>query len=61
MRTSEDLSKQPAYFCNDVENGGVLVYCPVCAGEFVDRTNPDEPCICPNCETELFYRPWFEW
>lgn len=59
MRTAETIGVE-AMFYGDVE-GGVQIYCQQCSYVFVDNSQPDQACICPHCETELFYRPWFVW
>jgi hypothetical protein len=62
MRTSSDLNLRSALFIDDVENGGTLIQfdCP-CKTEMVSMYNDDEPVMCLVCNTEIVYRPWFEW
>jgi predicted Zn-ribbon and HTH transcriptional regulator len=60
MRTSKELGTT-AIFIEDTEEGGVLLLCDNCGYEFVDLSLNAQACVCPHCDTELFYRPWFEW
>lgn len=60
MRTNDDESTPAATYCG--ENGGyTLVACGACSFVYEDITVHEEPCLCPECEVESFYRSWFSW
>lgn len=61
MRTSDDPNLSAALFESDLPKGGVQIKCGKCRFVFYDFSKPEEPSICPNCKTELFYRSWFIW
>lgn len=62
MRVSKDKSVAVGLYF-DEDSGGTKVCCSNCSN--ITYTNPSygevKPLICPKCNEELFYRPWWEW
>lgn len=58
MRDKGDF---PAFFCDDLPGGGMIVECQHCKQEIHDHTKWGEMLICPRCDKELYYPPGASW
>ena len=61
MRSSDDQNLVGALFEDDLPEGCCAIKCEKCTCIFPDKSEVGEPCICPTCKTELFYRSWCSW
>ena len=60
MRISDNLNVIEGFFAGDLLNG-VKLECGECKFIFDSFEKNNEPCFCPNCKNELFYRSYWEW
>jgi len=53
---------QPIYtFVEDKPNGGMIVECSICDGQFDTPNNCETKHTCPHCKTELIYPEYASW